>query len=488
MDDISSEIEKVLADSSDRIMALLQQDANAAYVCSFDGAPGVWETSEAVGIIQWRQEHVGLLDRTVAWLVGQQRTDGGFSPQPDISVRDSCTESTARVLFSLYPATELFGRPSDWASCVVKAVNWLLDNQDSGGGWGAMNGLEPRVFPTSSAIQALQLTIPIVGAVEDVARSQQAIERGLTWLGDSVNEDGGIGTSANSESTVASSSHAVLAFARATSNVPLGLVKYLQNSLSSNLPGDVDDHIGHPASRVGGRYHFRSLGAPLGLLGLLASRTDLTDPIVSKLLEAILKSRDDGVWVIEDGRYVWPTYFNVHALRTWLSIYNSYTRNLTVAFDELSTLHPETAFGHRDVEEGRTKKLRIFVSHRGTNKNLARKLARILAEIGIDPWLDEDKMNAGDDLIAKIRSGIKNSDAAVFLVSADFIDSGWLRKEVEIAERHQIDNRRFRLIPIRLMKAEVPENFEHLLWAEADDSSDAILQVIRAIESLRSDM
>ena len=38
---------------------------------------------------------------------------------------------------------------------------------------------------------------------------------------------------------------------------------------------------------------------------------------------------------------------------------------------------------------------RVFLSHRGKDKELVRKFKRILELLGFDPWLDEDAMPAG---------------------------------------------------------------------------------------------
>ncbi|MGT2429380.1 TIR domain-containing protein [Cupriavidus basilensis] len=42
--------------------------------------------------------------------------------------------------------------------------------------------------------------------------------------------------------------------------------------------------------------------------------------------------------------------------------------------------------------------MKIFLSHKSADKPLVRQFKQTLDELGFDPWLDEDAMNAGAEL------------------------------------------------------------------------------------------
>ena len=92
---------------------------------------------------------------------------------------------------------------------------------------------------------------------------------------------------------------------------------------------------------------------------------------------------------------------------------------------------------------------KIFLSHKGVDKPLVREFAYALKIIGFDPWFDEESMSAGHHLRKSISNGMKESCAAVFFITPDFKDEGWLEKEIDYAEREKQSKKdRFSIITI----------------------------------------
>lgn len=128
----------------------------------------------------------------------------------------------------------------------------------------------------------------------------------------------------------------------------------------------------------------------------------------------------------------------------------------------------------------------IFLSHKSVDKELVREIARTLSAIGFQPWLDEDKMKAGANLERAIREGFATSCAAVFFVTPNFVDKGFLATEIDyaLAEKREKGDR-FSIITLLLRGTDgtfgtVPQMIKQYVWKEV-----APLDVTRTIvESL----
>jgi hypothetical protein len=112
--------------------------------------------------------------------------------------------------------------------------------------------------------------------------------------------------------------------------------------------------------------------------------------------------------------------------------------------------------------------MKIFLSHKGVDKPYVREVKSALALLGFDPWLDEDAMTAGADLERALLQGFKDSCAAIFFVTSNFADEGYLSTEVGYAVREKrAKGERFQIIALVLDetgKAKVPELLQPFVW------------------------
>jgi len=130
------------------------------------------------------------------------------------------------------------------------------------------------------------------------------------------------------------------------------------------------------------------------------------------------------------------------------------------------------SFEHKHYEDilEMEKPKDIFLSHKSVDKELVREIAKTLGAIGLHPWLDEDKMKAGANLERAIREGFSNSCAAVFFVTPDFIDDGFLATEIDyaLAEKRSKGDR-FSIITLLIrgrsgMVGTVPQMIRQYVW------------------------
>lgn len=131
---------------------------------------------------------------------------------------------------------------------------------------------------------------------------------------------------------------------------------------------------------------------------------------------------------------------------------------------------------------------KIFLSHKGEDKDLVRRHKGLLTEIGYDVWLDEDVLTAGRELERGLLKGMQESCAAVFFVTPAFKDKKWLAKEIDyaIAEKNDREDG-FALVTLsfadgRGRRSEVPELLKNrFVYKEPNSDLEALREIIRAV-------
>lgn len=101
----------------------------------------------------------------------------------------------------------------------------------------------------------------------------------------------------------------------------------------------------------------------------------------------------------------------------------------------------------------------VFLSHASEDKDeVARPLAVLLQERGLRVWFDEFEFRIGDNLIAKLNTGIDESRSGILILSKDFFGKNWTEHELKRLENLAVTDNRV-LFPIwhRITEAEVRE-------------------------------
>jgi hypothetical protein len=465
------------------LLSRIEIAGDFAYIRSeVDSGPGVWETADTVRTLTSR----ALLEDAPAaglarWMLRARNDDGGFPPWPDVSSRQSYTESTARCLLSLLRLEEAVpDLLRDLRASVLTAGKWLLECQSQEGGWGSGPGWGLRTSPTVWALLALGEMERTSSGEDEVARLQ-AIDAGVGWLVGQQNADGGYGLAARSPSNICSTAQAAWALGFCNAQIQNDHYSRLLSFVDADdFEDEVDEIVDDPARRLFGRFQLLLLARPLGTLGLMACRTDLRDPVVQRVLREISASADDaGLWRIPDGRKIWPSHFYLWAIRTWLSVYESYAKA------GLATARPRLSVSDMPPSTTRPGEGHVFLSHAGADKPFVRRLARVLEQAGWTPWVDERALTAGDDLVAGIGDGIRRARAVVLIVTDAFDGTkSWLEYEVTLAVKQQIEGPQgLLIIPVVLEGAEdrLPAKVKHLVWKRASSELDAAAFVLESL-------
>lgn len=108
---------------------------------------------------------------------------------------------------------------------------------------------------------------------------------------------------------------------------------------------------------------------------------------------------------------------------------------------------------------------KVFISHSWDDKDrFVRKFAEKLRSRGVDAWVDEWEMLAGDSLVKKVFcEGIQNAQAFLIILSQNSIQKAWVKEELDLAVVKKIEEGT-RIIPILIDDCSVPEPLKSTIW------------------------
>lgn len=130
---------------------------------------------------------------------------------------------------------------------------------------------------------------------------------------------------------------------------------------------------------------------------------------------------------------------------------------------------------------------KVFLSHKGDDKEEVIDFKKTLETLGYDPWLDEDAMPAGTSLERGLLQGMQDSCGVVFFITPSFKDEGFLETEVDYARQEKRrKGDKFAIVVLRLADAdgnvgEIPELLTTYVWKEPKTLLEALREVVRAL-------
>lgn len=138
-----------------------------------------------------------------------------------------------------------------------------------------------------------------------------------------------------------------------------------------------------------------------------------------------------------------------------------------------------------DMKASDSKK--IFLSHKGVDKDDVIDFKKSLQLLGYDPWLDEDAMPAGTTLERGLLQGMQDSCGVVFFITPLFKDEGYLETEVNYAiQEKRMKGDKFAIIALQFVDTdgnmgEIPELLKTYVWKKPKSSLEALREIIRAL-------
>jgi predicted nucleotide-binding protein len=124
---------------------------------------------------------------------------------------------------------------------------------------------------------------------------------------------------------------------------------------------------------------------------------------------------------------------------------------------------------------------RVFISYARVDASVAQALAEQLKDLGLDPWIDYDKLNVGDNWINAITKAINTADGIIIIASKASTQSSWIYQEMRRAVELKIP-----LLPVVVDDYKyLPPDIAHIQAAliRTDDLESSAKDVARAIQA-----
>jgi nucleotide-binding universal stress UspA family protein len=118
--------------------------------------------------------------------------------------------------------------------------------------------------------------------------------------------------------------------------------------------------------------------------------------------------------------------------------------------------------------------LKIFLCHSSNDKPTVRSLYRRLRRDGMEPWLDEENLDAGQEWEREILKAVRSSHIVLVCLSRNSINkAGYVQKEIKFAldvADEQPENTIF-IVPLKLEECDVPERLQCWHWINLFDET-----------------
>ncbi len=111
--------------------------------------------------------------------------------------------------------------------------------------------------------------------------------------------------------------------------------------------------------------------------------------------------------------------------------------------------------------------MRVFLSHSTKDAAFVKRLAAALEAEGITPWRCEVDIIPGDNFVAKIDEGLRDSDLALLVFSPDAAKSAWTQVEWTSVLAREVSESRTRLCVLWLKQCDLPELLRAKVYIDA---------------------
>lgn len=99
---------------------------------------------------------------------------------------------------------------------------------------------------------------------------------------------------------------------------------------------------------------------------------------------------------------------------------------------------------------------KVFVSHRKSDAEEARRLALDIQAAGHVVWFDEWEIEPGTSIVGRIDEGLEQAQYVVVCYSGDGVNSPWMSREWMATLSRQLSGHSVKILPARLTGAPAP--------------------------------
>jgi len=125
----------------------------------------------------------------------------------------------------------------------------------------------------------------------------------------------------------------------------------------------------------------------------------------------------------------------------------------------------------------------IFISYNHADSDFVKKLTSAITSQGVDFWLDEKQMLAGDSITDGIEKGLSRAKIFAIVLSKNSIAAPWVREELRIAINIRIRGD-MKILPLLVDDCEIPLfllDYKYVDFSKDEHFVDAIGKLLDAI-------
>ncbi len=127
----------------------------------------------------------------------------------------------------------------------------------------------------------------------------------------------------------------------------------------------------------------------------------------------------------------------------------------------------------------------IFLSYSHVDAVKVGRLIQRLKSDGFTLWIDEEQIGGGDPLRRVMVEGIKKSAHVFVCLSTSYLESKWPTFETAVSQAMDPDNRKRRLVPIRIEPCNTPEEYAWLYCPNLADEPDWEKEYAKAVKNVK---
>ena len=131
--------------------------------------------------------------------------------------------------------------------------------------------------------------------------------------------------------------------------------------------------------------------------------------------------------------------------------------------------------------------MKVFLSHTSADQDLVKAVGSFLQRHGIDVWIDDWQLTAGDSLVEKIGEALGSADRMVVFLSPASMQSSWVRRELAVGIVTEVAKKngggdKF-VLPVILAHCEIPILLRDSFYVDFTTTSfeGACLELLKGI-------
>lgn len=126
----------------------------------------------------------------------------------------------------------------------------------------------------------------------------------------------------------------------------------------------------------------------------------------------------------------------------------------------------------------------VFISYARPDQSFSQRLAELLSSQGFSVYYDIADIAVGNALVDSLQNAILNSRYVLIVMSPDYFNSLWSKKELELALNQEIETNTIKVIPLLYRDCEIPPLLNRKVYLDFRSSEQFKTSEQRLIESL----